>query len=192
MCKFVYKWLVDAKLKSSAYIYHIVRAIEVLEKYNLWTTNKYENFNVADWQGRKLTHRFISDTYFTYFKREDGKKTVYDLFYDNLHIHASVSDKEKIYSIRIKKADEEWACPIEVDGTINTSHPQNDTFEVYVWYSLPILDFTRVEDDEYRHGNWDKYVYLGMNAFVEEIENNTVTAKFNNEYKRYKKNMASE
>ena len=96
----------------------------------------------------------------------------------------SVSDTERIYSIRIKKQESEWVCRYDkFSETIDFSHPLNDYFEVYVWYSVPVLDVTKANGFVYKHGTWDKYVYKTLNDFFSNIESKTDEYRFNEYYK---------
>lgn len=169
-----YGLFIDAK--TSTYDVEIGKAVETIEKYNLWSSNDASADTVS------INSR-------EFFKRIDGSRTVYDLFYENIHIHISNGawPSEQICSIRVKKQGENWECPIkfsdEGERMIDASHPNNDSYEVYVWYDVPVLDVTRSVGYVYKHGNWDKYVYKTMKAFFGTIIAETDTSKFNEDYK---------
>ena len=176
MFNFVYKWL--SEYRSRSYDLRIKEAIDVIEKYNLWYQGDLDSAG-----GSVL----IPDI--AYFKVEDGKKTVYDLFYYNLHIHVSASDKEEIFSVRIKSPDGKWLClrtdaPLDGKMRFITSRPSNSYYEVYVWYHVPVLDLTTANGYIYKHGSWDKYVYQTMENFFEDIDEFKDVSKFNSYYKK--------
>lgn len=122
-----------------------------------------------------------------YVKRQKENKTVYDIFYSNLHIHVSMCESEKIFSIRLKKEEDSWIFTTIQNGEvkdIDFSHPTNETYEVYVWYEVPVLDITKSIGYNYRNGTWDKYLYQTVNRFIEEVKNITGKSKFNEYYKQ--------
>lgn len=176
MCKFIYKWLVDAK--ASSYDLGIVKSVNTIDDYNLWNENKIN--------GDKDSERSISFVDFRYYKTSYEGKTIVDIFYKNIHLHVSIGGKEKIYSVRIKAQDDEdlWTLRVDSNGKIDHSHPVNETYEVYVWYQLPILDITTVDGYVYRHGNWDKYVYRTMSDFFQEVNGYTLNSRFNDFYRK--------
>jgi len=178
MCKFIYKWLTDTK--SASYNDYIMDAINAIEKYGLWEDPQKSGKIVSvgdafDIQGN------------AYFKREKNGKEVYDLFFDNLHIH--VSDfKETVISIRLKRPDEAWSCKYNSDAmSLDFSHPVNDYYEVYVWYVVPVLDITTAKGYIYKHGDWDKYVFNTMIKFFTAIKGETDASRFNGYYHRLPK-----
>ena len=178
MCKFIYRWL--AETKSSTYDLKIKDAINTIEKYGEW--DRESSDSVVPCGGTVEIHGNA------FFKREKDGKSVYDIFYDNLHIHVSVTETEKIYSIRIKKPDEYWTCVYDTNSMRSDfSHPINEYYEVYVWYLVPVLDITKSDGYVYKHGTWDKYVYRTMESFFADCRGEMDVSKFNNYYKQWKK-----
>lgn len=173
MFKFVYHYLTESSSRS--YDIEIRRAIETIEEYGLWKEYTAEE---------KDTIFEITSEERQFFKTEKGDKIVYDLFYENLHIHVSDSEKEKICSIRIKNPNEAWICPQPGNGVVDFSHPCNHNHEVYVWYIVPVLDVTEAIGSMYKHGTWDKYVYGTMNRFFNSIKDETDSSKFNGYYNK--------
>lgn len=168
MVNFIYKYLTETK--SRFYDISIKDAIETIEKYDLWVKD------YADVGQKSKDTVVLSQNAF--FKREkDNGKIAYDLFYDNLHIHASVSETEKIYSIRLKNPEDSWTF-----NETTISKPTNNYYEVYVWYVIPVPDMTKAEGYNYKHGRWDKYVFKSMNDFFSEVKGETDTSKFNSYY----------
>ena len=169
-----YSFLADAK--TGSYNLEIDKSVDIIEKYGLWSPNEVSTDSVL------VNER-------DFFKRVEEGKTVYDLYYDSIHIHISngTQPSEQICSIRVKKQNDAWECPTKFgyDGEkiIDASHPKNDSYEVYVWYDVPVLDVTRAIGYVYKHGNWDKYVYKTMKAFFGTILAETDTSKFNEDYK---------
>lgn len=175
MCKLIYQWLAEAKARN--YSISIKSAIKTIEKYGSWDDPTDINKVLPNGSVSEITGN-------ANFKRVSEDKEVYDLFYDNLHIHVSVSESEKIYSIRIKNPHDPWTCPFNAEKMMpDFSHPVNEHYEVYVWYLVPVLDITSAEGDMYKHGTWDKYVYKKMSDFFEKIRGETDTSKFNGYYK---------
>jgi hypothetical protein len=82
----------------------------------------------------------------------------------------------------LKKTDDNWTFS-EVNGEIDYSHPTNQTYEVFVWYNVPILDFTKCVGYNYKNGSWDKYFYQTLKKFFKDVENVTDKNKFNEYYK---------
>lgn len=177
MFGFVYKWLVEGK--AANYEFGISDAIDILEKYGLFdstaakpTNSKYTNFE-------KTVN--IKDT--CYFKQVREDSPIYDIFFGNLHIHVNDGPEQKIYSVRIKKQEESWCCPV-YDGRIDASHPGNENYEVYVWYRVPILDITKVDGYVYHSGSWNKTVYREMSDFFQAVNEETDHSRFDANYKR--------
>lgn len=164
-----YRWAIDSK--SNELDEKIDWAISIIEKYELYNGKPTEALSTEE------------PSFFKKVK-EDGE-VVNNLFVDNLHIHVSKSKTEKIYSIRLKKEDEEWAFNTNKDG-IDTSHPTNTTYEVYIKYDIPVLDITRAAGTVYKHGTWDAYFHSTMSSFFEALRHYTISHKFNEGYKKVK------
>ena len=160
MSNFIYSLLIGSKAR--ALDMELKDAIKVLEKYGKFS-DKVE--------GQVLTSDFSA------FKHERDEKLIYDIFYYNMHIHTSKKPGETIYSIRIKNDTDKW---IINDG--DTSHPINKTYEIYVWYDVPVLDITHSWGNLYKHGNWDKYVYKTVRKFLSETKSITDDSEFNEMY----------
>jgi hypothetical protein len=118
-----------------------------------------------------------------YIKKKKDEKDVFDLFFENLHVHISISDNEKIFSIRLKKADDIWRFKDD-EGNIDFSHPINQTYEVYVWYEVPVLDITKSVGCIYKNGTWDKYFYITVKKFLNNVKGITDNSQFNEAYKQ--------
>ena len=155
----------DIKLKNA------VRTLEEYHKFNGPEHSKFDNDRVLQFSD----DRFI--------KTQKDNKVIHDIFFENLHIHISESETEKIYSIRIKKADESWQIR-QNEGVNDYSHLNNDTYEVYVWYEVPVLDITTSIGYLYKNGNWDKYFYNAITRFLNSVNNMTDNNKFNEAYKK--------
>ena len=186
MFNLVFKWLIDSKARNY-YQSEIEDAIEVITKYGLWDRmNPMENGGLIqcddpDEENHKARIFLGKNCYFC--KAKDDKMIV-DIFHKDIHIHASLSETEKIYSVRIKKREDVWTFDIESDDSrFDPSHPVNETYEVYVWYLVPILDITKVDGYVYKHGSWDKQVYKEMEEFFESIDAETQNSRFNVNYK---------
>lgn len=170
---FIYKWLIYNKTNSYPYEFkNIVRTAEV---YNLITKDENKN----------LTSLVFDDTDSNYiiFKDVTDEKTSYNIFIGDIHVRMEMSAKETVYSIHIKKHCDDWMFLKEKGGNIDHSHPTTQTYRVYVYYDVPVLDITRTNGDSYVYGTWDKYVYKTINKLIGEVNNNTEMNKFNNEYK---------
>lgn len=149
------------------------KCINTLEQYNYF--NDKEKLSAVSKERCFLEQEL-------YVKKIKDNKTVYDLFFFNFHIHISLSDNEQIYSIRLKKTEDSWTfySPKE---EVDFSHPTNQTYEVFVWYNVPVLDFTKCVGYNYKNGSWDKYFYQTLKKFFKDIENVTDNNKFNEYYK---------
>ncbi len=177
MCKLIYRWLVDTK--SHSYDENIIDAIETIEKFGKWDNPMDLSINSVENGQYELTANGDAN-----FKRERDGKVVYDIFRENLHIHVSRTENEKIYSIRVKIPSDNWTFSYSCDKMgPDISHPSNEYYEVYISYLLPVLDFTTASGDVYKHGAWDKYVYRKMASFFGEIRSETDVSKFNSYYK---------
>lgn len=146
------------------------------------TLESYSFFNDNDKLSKVSREKSYDCDGELYVKKVKDNKTVYDLFYKNFHIHISLSDSEKIYSIRLKKNDDAWMF-FSKDNDIDYSHPTNETYEVYVWYEVPVLDITKSIGCLYKNGTWDKYFYKTTNEFIKAVNEITDKAKFNEYYK---------
>ncbi len=153
----------------------LINAINIIEKYNLY--NSIED--------KDDSYIIVGDKPY-FFKTEKGTKTIYDLFVENLHIHISEDKNEKIYSIRLKKRDEDWAFAKDDSGIWDVSHPLNEHFEVFVCYDIPVLNVTKATGYDYKHGSWDKYVYVTLSQFTDYIKSMTIVSRFDEEYNRKK------
>lgn len=153
--------------------YNKIKSSEVMaidEKGHLFPTNNTENntFNQNEF----------------YVKRVKGNKEIYDLFFCNLHIHLSKSDTENIISVRLKKNEDEWVFKKDDEKIIDFSHPINQTYEIYVWYEVPVLDITKSTGYLYKNGTWDSYFYKTMSLFLKSVEETTDNSQFNEAYKQ--------
>lgn len=164
-----YRWAIESQ--TNELDEKIDRALSIIEKYELYN--------------EKPT-AMLSAEEPSFFKKvkEDGE-VVNNLFVDNLHIHVSKSKNEKIYSIRLKKDDEAWTFNTGKDG-IDTSHPTNTTYEVYIKYDIPVLDITRASGTVYKHGTWNGYFLSTMASFFEALKHYTISHKFNEGYRKVK------
>ena len=121
MCKIFYKWATD--LKAPTFDVEVKQIIHIIEERNEWLDLDKQSNEV--WDGEMS----ITDCA---VKTMKGDKVVYDIFRENIHIHASVSAKEQVYSIRIRCIDEMdcgWTV-LAKDGNVDYSHPPNEYFEV--------------------------------------------------------------
>ena len=179
MCKFIYKWI--AETASGTYDMKIESAISIIERYNLWDGPRGVKLNFS---GDIST----LESNVAYFKKEKNGKAVYDLFFNNLHIHASLSETEKIYSVRLKNPNDKWSFNYNTDVmTPDFPHPTNEYYEVYVWYDVPVLDITRSHGYVYKHGAWDKYVYRTMCDFFDAVNREMDVSRFNEYYHKLPK-----
>lgn len=149
-------------------------AVKTLEEYHKFNGPEYCSFD------NNNVKQFSDDRFIKTIK---DNKVLYDMFFENLHIHISQSGNEQIYSIRIKKDDESWQIKTNSDGN-DYSHLNNDTYEVYVWYEVPVLDITTSIGYLYKNGNWDKYFYNTITRFITSVNNMTDSNKFNEAYKK--------
>lgn len=164
-----YRWAIDSKTVEMDE--KIDRAISIIEKYELYNEKPEAQLSTEEP---------------TFFKRvTEDWEVVNDLFVDNLHIHVSLSETQKIYSVRIKKDEDAWTLQ-KKDNTYDASHPTNVTYEVYIKYDIPVLDITRASGTVYKHGTWDKYVSKTMSSFFTALKDYTISSKFNEGYKKVK------
>lgn len=163
------RWAIDTK--TNELDEKIDRAISIIEKYELYN--------------EKPTNALSTEEPSFFRKVKENGEVVNNLFIDNLHIHVSKSETEKIYSIRLKKDEDVWQFLENKDG-IDTSHPTNTTYEVYIKYDIPVLDITRASGTVYKHGTWDSYFLSTMTSFFEALKNYTISSKFNEGYKKVK------
>ena len=180
MFKFVYNWLVESRARTT-YESDIAEAIEIINKYGLWD-NAQGPYPIGE--GVAVDGKIARLTRTCYFCNGREDELVIDIFHNDLHIHASISENKKVYSVRIKRQDEDWEFDLNDRVCFNPSHPKTETYEVYVWYLLPILNLKMVDGYEYNHGNWDKKVYYEMTDFFRHIEAETDRSKFNANYKK--------
>lgn len=151
--------------------FKINEAINTLENYDKFDKPNLVELEDGIFSGEEL-----------YIKKEKENKTVYDLFFKNLHIHVSCSNTERIFSVRLKRDDESWSFKINED-VFDFAHPINQTYEVYVWYKVPVLDITTSVGYIYKSGTWNKYFYKTINEFFNSVENVTDETQFNEAYK---------
>ena len=162
-----YKWLMNNK--ANGLYLELEDMINTINEYNLFSGTESN-------AGQILECTEI-------FKKVNGDKTSYNIFYDNLHIRMEVSPREKVYSIHLKKTEDDWAFDVpDEEDKCDYSHPTNQTFRIYVSYDVPVLNITRAAGDSYTHGAWDKYVFKTINELIEVIDNCTDSAQFNKNY----------
>lgn len=166
MRKFWYRWAVDMNAKN--FTADIDKCISMIEEMGLLFDNVANHLTTIE------TKDGSSKPYYIKTIKDDG--FVYDLFYGNIQIHVA-KGKEVIYSIRLKKFNEPWIFENE-----NYSQPKNSTYEVFLSYSIPVLNVTRAIGERYEHGAWDEYVYKKMKKFVKDIDNSQESSLFNVEY----------
>lgn len=172
---FIYKWLMSTK--NHSYSYELENLIRTVEVYNLLSSDADKSEKVI----------ILDDTRNEYkvFKNITDAKTSYNIFIGNIHIRMETSAKENVYSIHIKKQSDNWEFSVNEDGTINHSCPVTQTYRVYVYYDVPVLNITRATGDSYIHGTWDKYVYKTINTLIGEVNNNTERNQFISAYKNH-------
>lgn len=163
----IYRLLIENSY--SQYDFKIERAIDIMEEYGLFS----DGSNMPDSYVMRAIDTVLA------FKQIEGEKIMYNIFFGNLHIKAKKVGTDIIYSIFIKKEEDSWNIKDR-----DFSHPLNETYRVYIWYDISVLDITRAKSSVYLHGNWDKYVYNSFRKFTELVDNCTDRAKFNIEYKK--------
>ena len=170
---FFYKWLMTSK--ANGLYFELESMIEIINQYSL------VNGPIAETS--QFLHTNEEHKYFIY-KTASGDKVSYNIFYDNLHIRMEISSKEKVYSIHLKRQEDEWSFIVpKGEKHCDYSHPTNQTLRIFVSYDVPVLNITRAAGDSYTHGAWDKYVFNTINDFIEIIDNCTDSAQFNKNYK---------
>ena len=152
-----YKWLMNVKAENLNI--DIQNFINIITEYNLFSQIKFIP---------------LSETT-KFFKTVVGDKTNYDLYVDSFHYHVSISDKEKIYSIRIKQNSVEWEFADDV------SHPTNQYLEIYVWYDVPVLNIRRTTGYDYKSGKWDKLLAKNMDFLKKYLQQFTIEYKISSE-----------
>ena len=169
---FVYKLLIS-NITANLEL-RLFDAIKVLSEHGGFTDIDKVKF---DGDGRL---GLISSELYVKKKKED--KEIFDLFFENFHIHISFCEHEKIFSIRLKKSDEVWRFKDD-EGNVDFSHPINQTYEIYIWYEVPVLDVTKSVRSIYKNGTWDKYFYITIKKFLRGINSITDNSQFNEAYK---------
>lgn len=126
----------------------------------------------------------MDESYLDYvvFKDDIDDKTLYNVFYQNIHIRVETSLKESVYSVHLKKQDDPWMFNMDKKGKYIFTHPQTETIRIFVSYDVPVLNITRAAGISYSHGSWDKYVYHTLDELFDIINGCTEEAKFNKSY----------
>lgn len=170
---FIYKWLISKKIDS--YPCEFEDIVRIAEEYNL----------ISEDDQKRLTTLVFDDTDSDYiiFKDVTKEKNSYNIFIGDIHIRMETSEEEAVYSIHIKKHCDDWIFLKEKGGNINHSIPATQTYRVYVYYDIPVLDITRTNGESYIYGPWNKYVYNTINKLICEVNNNREMNQFNNEYR---------
>lgn len=125
----------------------------------------------------------LIDDGYVIFKDVVDDKTSYNIFYENLHIRMEYGKNSQVYSVHLKKSMDNWCFNLRDDKSVDHSHPNTQTYRVYVSYDVPVLDITNVSGSSYVNGNWDKYVYKKLYSFIKMIDSLTDVTQFNKEYK---------
>lgn len=168
-----YRWLMNSK--AYGLYLELENIIKVINEHNLVNGIEVDASHFLS---------FSNENEYFIYKKDNGEKTSYNIFYDNLHIRLEVSPKEKVYSIHLKKVEDNWCFNITEGKTVcDYSHPTNQTFRIFVSYDIPVLNITRAVGDTYSQGTWDKYVYNKLNEFEEIIDGCTDSIQFNKIYK---------
>ena len=170
---FFYKWLMDSK--ANGLHFKLEGMIDIINEYNLVNGPETNESQILE---------FTENEKYFIFKKVNSDKTSYNIFYDSLHIRMEVSPREKVYSIHLKKTEDNWTFDVpDGEEKCDYSHPTNQTFRIYVSYDVPVLNITRAAGDSYTHGAWDKYAFKTINDFTKIIDNCTDSAQFNKNYK---------
>ena len=170
---FVYKWLMASK--AHGLYFDLEKIIQTVEQYNLVCTGKEKEKNtlfLKDEEGEYKVFKTVVDT-----------KTSYNIFIGNVHIRMEISPNGKVYSVHLKKQEDRWNFSLGDNGEMDYSHPDTQTFRIYMTYDVPVLDITRAVGDSYIQGSWNKYVYNTLSLLEETIDNCTDSAQFNKNYK---------
>lgn len=173
---FYYGWVMSNK--SSSLRYELDNLIKIIEDYNLVSNNL-----VSSSSKNKSIGLFLNDDEFKVFKTLNEAKTAYNIFTGNIHIRMETSPKETVYSIHLKKQNEDWMFSVDDSGNVAYSTPINQTYRIFVSYDVPVLNITRAIGESYINGTWDKYVYNTVKNLFKTINNESEIAQFNKNYK---------
>jgi hypothetical protein len=154
--------------KSHSFIQNFNDLIRTAETYNLFVSKDEQDIVV------------IANEY-KIFKTVSENKVFYNIFYENLHIRMETSPKEYIYSIHLKKHEDDWE--FIKNKNIDYSIPVISTYRIYIAYDVPVLNITRSVGDAYIHGSWDEYVYRTLQKLFAEVNNYNEIVQFNKWYK---------
>lgn len=147
--------------------YDIMEMISILEKYDKFRLDVPNGLDIND---EPCAVR-------------SSDKTVTDIFFKNLHIHVKDTETEQIISVRMKAYEDSWTVKVG-----DSSHPINETFEVYIWYKVPILDLKMIDGEEYISGSWDSTLYKEMKELLDIVVGYTKKARFEESYRGIKNN----
>lgn len=162
--KWFYKFRLENKLKD----FNFFRLIDILETY--------EKF-------KKPEDLESSKFYATEPVCLRTGENVYDIFYDNIHIHLEDTKKQTIISLSLKHIDFLWRLD-ELSPEEN-----KNLLEVYLWYDIEVLGNRRCSNTNFTDGMWNEYVYKTLCELEEKVNGYTTCSWFNREYgNREKKN----
>ena len=182
MRKLFYKWISGSRYMK--FHYEIKKALKIIEAYQLYDSDKFhwENINIDDLNGVYTISN--NDKDITICKTVDGQKISYNIFIGNMQIRVENNNAtgESVYSIHIKDNSTQGWCVFRKNECVDYSHPDRETYRVFIWYDVPVLDITRSVGEVYQNGSWNKYVCQTLDYFATEIEKVTDLSKFNSMY----------
>ena len=172
--KFYYKCIIENKVMAFRY-YSLFQILEKYDKFN----KKVGDGNTAFGNGDIV---ITNEDEVVAYKTECNAGTVYDLFYEHMHIQL-VDGSDKIIKIVLKEPDEKWKMFYDPDTQRpTTTIVRNKTMEAYLWYDIEVLGDRRCENTIYSHGPWDEYVYKTLNKIGERVNSFTIYSEFSNSY----------
>lgn len=175
MRKLFYRWLIGTSYTK--FHYKISDALKEVEDFDL-LTNADSKFDI----NKILNDDENNEKNYCVVKQMKNEKVSYNMFIGNLHIRVEQSALTQVYSMHIKNKNAIWEFETNENGEIDYSHPKTETYRVYIWYDVPVLNITSSIGELYEHGTWDKYVYQTFNSLISKIYNETDVARFNENY----------
>lgn len=166
---FYYKWRINCKLCY----FNFIPFIDILEEYNRFDVVGAEDtiipFKLSFEQGSNNVECF-----------KNSDNTEFDIYYRNLHLHYTNTEKNKMFTISLKKPEDDWVMSEEEQ--VDMSHPINEVMEIFYSYDTLIADRKRCCGVEYIEGTWDKYFYVTLTNLEKTITGLTIAAQFSKEY----------
>ena len=168
-------WLANNAVKNM-YIWEL---LDVLKKYD-----KIQEIPTDDSITALVPNKPDGDDDFVVYC--NTYRTIYDIYYKNIHMQIVDTPTHEIFQIFLKTEDDIWIINRNSEGIFDVSNPNTKTVEVYYWFDIETMHENRCSDEKYMKGTWNEYIFKTLSDFENKVINLTVEFQISDAYKNFK------